>query len=180
MKFYAETIYNSIYQTYYDYYKNKKEEILKQRKEELDKKINFYGNEVLLNAYTNIEKKFDTAVFHPNKDLTYEILKNKIVEDMNNSNLPHRNVILMDYSFELKPEEYVELINLAKEYHFYIVDLNHTNSYPQSDNVTMINFYQELSNHNDYLMPDHQHLSTKGNKVLAKQLYNTIYKDQFK
>lgn len=179
MKAYSDTIYNSIYNVYYDYYKNKKDEILKQRKEELDKKINFYGNEVLLNAYSNILNKFDTAVFHTNKELTYELLKSDIEEDINSSNLPYRNVIMLDYSFNLAEEEYLELVNLSKEHYFYIVDLN-GNNYPQVDNVTIIDYKKELDNHNDYLMPDREHLSTKGNKALVKLLYNEIYKDKFK
>ena len=179
MRAYADTIYNSIYKTYYDYYKNKKDEILKQRKAELDKKINFYGNEVVLNAYSNISSKFDTAVFHTNKELTYEILKDKIQEDISNSNLPYRNVIMLDYSFNLTEEDYLELVNLSKEHHFYIVDLN-GNNYPHVDNVTIIDYKKELDNHNDYLMPDKEHLSTKGNKALVKIIYNEIYKDQFK
>ena len=177
MTVYSQTIYDSIYQTYYDYYNHKKEEILNQRQEELDKKIHFYGNEVLINAYNDLEEKFETAEFYTDSDLTFESLKNQLQESIISNTLPKKNVILLDYSFQLSLEDYLEMAHLIEGYQFYVVSLYSDISYPSSQSITFIPFYTEIKSHSNYLMPDKEHLTKKGNKALVKTLYQEIYQN---
>ena len=50
-----------------------------------------------------------------------------------------------------------------------LVDLN-------NDNVTIINFYEEIKNHSDYLMIDGIHLTEEGQELLLEFAKTHMYK----
>ena len=76
-------------------------------------------------------------------------------------------------------DNYEELINILGNRHIYIllttkeaVDIFKNYS---KDNVTLINFYNELDiNKDTYLLKDERHLTSIGNKALARVLNNAL------
>ena len=42
------------------------------------------------------------------------------------------------------------------------------------DNVTIIDFYDDIKNNDGYLMVDRVHLSDEGNEALANELFENI------
>ena len=64
--------------------------------------------------------------------------------------------------------DYQELIKLCENHKIYIVAINSdlSNLVNNSDNVTILDFYSEVKNNEDYLLSDKKHLTDKGNQAL--------------
>lgn len=165
---YSKAIYDSIYQAYMDEYNNKKDAMIKAHDEENKKKISFYGNDLLLNAFDYIEKDFSTAKYIINKDFNYELLKQEIEDSINNNNLDYNLVFLFDASSEISDDQYKELIEMCKDYNVYIL------SNVDYEGAKTIKF-NDIDN---YLMADKIHLTDEGNKVLSNILKENIREEQ--
>ena len=175
---YTQAIYDSIYNVYLKKFQAKKEELLHQREEQLKSKISFYGNDILLNAYDYIRNDFEGAKFIINKEFNYDKLRKELKENKINDDLTNNLVFVFDELAYLNSDNYIELIKTYSEYKIYIVCINNEvkeklNEYI-GDNVTIINFYDKLKKHNDYLMPDKIHLTKSGNKALNDLLQENI------
>ena len=177
-KVYTKAIYDKIYQVYLDEYLEKKQEIINKYEEESKKKISFYGNNILLNAFNYLKQDFPDAKFVINDKFNYELLKIELELSIENDTLTNNIVLAFDDEANLKQNEYQELIKLCKEYEIYLVALTEK-SYNEiikieNNNIKIVNFYQEIQKHNNYLMVDRIHLSNDGNIALNELLKNVL------
>lgn len=169
---YTNTIYDAIYKIYLEEYNEKKEEILKEHEEKTKSKISFYGNDLLLNSFEYLQTDFSDSKFIINKEFNYEMLKKEIEKAINNKSLTHRIVFAFDNSINISLLEYQDLINLCNGHEIYILSLN--DNVVTFEDVTIIDFNQEIENNSEYLMADKIHLTDKGNKALSEILKNIL------
>ena len=162
---YSKAIYDSIKEAYVNEYNNKKDAMIKARDKENKKKISFYGNDLLLNAFDYIEKEFTNAKYIINKDFNYELLKQELEDAINNNTLDYNIVFLFDSSFEINNDQYKELIELCKDHEIYIL-LNNKDI----TGVKIIDF----TTIDNYYMADKIHLTDEGNKELSNILKESI------
>lgn len=178
-KAYAETIYNAIYQKYLNEYKQKLENTINEHKESKKNKITFYGNDLLIYAFDNLEKDFEYSIFNLDTKYNFNKIKSKIEESLANNTLTNKVVLAFDNNTKLSIEEYQEIIRLCDNRKIYILSLDKetTNALSniQNDNLIIIDFYKELNDNNEYISLDKIHLTSEGNKALSK-----ILKDQVK
>lgn len=170
---YTNAIYDTIYNTYLQRYNKQKEELINKYEEEQKTKITFFGNDILLNVFNNIESEYSNHNFIIDKDFDFESLKNKLQEEINNDTLNYNVVFAFDNMAKLSKKNYKELIEMCKDKKVYTLKTNNQNLDLGSD-VTIIDFYNELQNHKEYLMLDNIHLTEEGNKALSKILKESI------
>jgi len=173
-KAYAKTVFDEIYKVYLEEYKTKKEELIQEYEDKEKNKIVFYGNNILINSFKYLENDFSDAKFTVNAKYSFESIKNDLINDINNNKISNNIVIALDYNVILTTKEYEELINICGDRNIYILSTtkesnNHLKNINKS-NVTIIDFYTEIINHNDYLMNDKLHLTDKGNIALVNSL----------
>ena len=177
-KAYTKAIYDAIYQVYLEEYNIEKEEIIKQFEEKNKLKISFYGNDILLNSFDYMNNEFENAKFIIN-EFNYETLKEKIDSEIKNNSLTHNIVFAFDNTVSLNKTQYEELIKLCSGHNIYILSVNENSfnilSQIDYENVTIIDFYNEIQN-NNYLLIDKIHLNEEGNKALNEIIKNSIKK----
>ncbi len=175
---YTQAIYDSIYNTYLTEYKKQVQDIIDNHEIEEKNKISFYGNELLVNAYETLKDSFADASFVAEKEINYADLYQKIKQEINDKSLMYNVVLLLDSNFMMNKEEYAELVSLCQDRILYIVTLNDEVESIISDgqysNVKLIDFNEQLKRHEDYLMADKVHLSTKGNEKLKEILLDNF------
>ena len=154
-------------------YNKKKEEILKQHEEELKTKIVFYGNDLLLNSMDFISKSFESSKIVVNKNYTYSSLKKDLEKSIQDDTLDYNIVFVFDKTNLLTKSEVEELVKLIGDRKLYIVNMSKqtTNLY---DKIELIDFYEEIKNHDDYLLVDQIHLSKSGSEALNNMLVNKL------
>ena len=115
--------------------------------------------------------------FNFEQELDYIKLKAKVEESLNNYTLGKKVIIALGNT-ELKKEEYEELMSLLGEREIYVVATNEKTlevlSSIDSHNVIVINFYDKLKEHENYLLWDKIHLSKEGNKALEDMLISIL------
>ena len=156
-KAYAEMVYNAIYNNYLNENKIKKENLIKEHEEKQNKKITFYGNDMLLNAYDYILNEYQESNFNID-NFTYESLIENI---KNNDKLTNKIVFIFDKTFDITDKEYQELLELLDKKEVYFI---------YSKQINNIIYFDETN----YLMPDGIHLSSDGNKEIIKILKDNI------
>lgn len=170
-KEYTNIVYNAIYNVYKDNFKTKKDELIKEHKEELKNKTMFYGNDILFYNFEAIQTNFSDAKFEVKKEFSYLDLKSSIEKAIAEDTLSKKIVIAFDNSTIISTKEYQELIELCKDSKLYIVSSGKPlDSLSKYDNVEVINFYSKIQKNKDYLMADGIHLTEKGNEALLKIL----------
>jgi len=170
---YTNTIYDSIYNTYLEKYTKQKEELMKEYEEKQKSKITFFGNDILLNVFDNIESDYVDNKFIIDKEFNFESIKIKLEEEINNNSLNFNVVFAFDNVANLKEEDYKVLIEMCKDKKVYILKTD-KQLLDLSSDIIIIDFSNELQNHKEYLMQDNIHLTVEGNKVLSKLLKETI------
>lgn len=175
-KAYTKTIYDAIYEVYLQEYKNKMAEIIKDHEDKFNNRITFYGNDILLNCFNDISSEFSEDKFNVKKDFSYEMLKNEIILAKGNKSLTNNVVFAFDSSVDLTEEEYNNLIELLDGRKIYILLMNDTNVDNDLSNVQIIDFYNEISNHPEYIMVDKIHLTPAGNQALINILEENLKK----
>ncbi len=173
-KAYTEIVYNAIYDVYYQEALAKKEEILKKYQENQNSKTSFYGNDLLLNAYDEINHEFKDVQYITDKSFDVSKLKEKIKEAIDNNTLTHKLLFVFDESAKLTTEDYQAIINLCEGSEIYIVNATENKINVDAENVTILDFYSEIKSHDNYLMVDNIHLSNEGNNALSKFIKDNI------
>ena len=174
-KEYTNMVYIAIYNVYKDTFKNKKEELIKEHKEELKNKTMFYGNDILFYNFESIQTSFNDSKFEVKKEFSYLDLKSSIEKSINNGTLSKKIVIAFDNSTVISTKEYQELIDLCKDSKLYILSSGKPlDSLSKYDNVEIINFYSKIQKNKDYLLADGIHLTEKGNEALLKLLNSKL------
>ena len=91
------------------------------------------------------------------------------------SNLLEYNIVLMfDRQTSISQEQYQDLIELCKDRKIYIVNINDQELSFESDNIKVIDFYNQINKNKDYLEFDNIHLSDIGISSLIEELSNSI------
>ncbi len=160
---YVRTIYDTIYNVYLNRYKIKKEEIIKEHENEENKIIEFYGNNVLLNIFDDIQKSIPDSKFNI-KEYNYDLL----IDDLKNNDLSKKIVFVFDNSLKLTKKEYENIIKICKDNEIYIINFN-----KNIKNIKNSHFIDFSNNLDSYLLADRIHLSSKGNE----ELINIIIKN---
>ena len=173
-KVYTEVIFNAIYQDYLKEFNEAKQTLIEKHNEEQKNKITFYGNNILLNAFENIQNEFKNAKFVIDKNFNYKTLEEELTKSLNDGTITNKIVFAFDNSSNLSLKDYQNLIELCKNNEIYILSINNFTNNIISDNVKIIDFYEILQNNNDYIMVDGIHLSEAGNKALVKILQDSI------
>ncbi len=173
-KVYTEVIFNAIYQDYLKEFNEAKQTLIEKHNEEQKNKITFYGNNILLNAFENIQNEFKNAKFVIDKNFNYKTLEEELTKSLNEGTITNKIVFAFDNSSNLSLKDYQNLIELCKNNEIYILSINKFTNNIISDNVKIIDFYEILQNNNDYIMVDGIHLSEVGNKALIKILQDSI------
>ena len=173
-KVYTEVIFNAIYQDYLKEFNEAKQTLIEKHNEEQKNKITFYGNNILLNAFENIQNEFKNAKFVIDKNFNYKTLEEELTKSLNDGTITNKIVFAFDNSSNLSLKDYQNLIELCKNNEIYILSINKFTNNIISDNVKIIDFYEILQNNNDYIMVDGIHLSEAGNKALVKILQDSI------
>lgn len=173
-KVYTEVIFNAIYQDYLKEFNEAKQTLIEKHNQEQKNKITFYGNNILLNAFENIQNEFKNAKFVIDKNFNYKTLEEELTKSLNEGTITNKIVFAFDNSSNLSLKDYQNLIELCKNNEIYILSINKFTNNIISDNVKIIDFYEILQNNNDYIMVDGIHLSEAGNKALIKILQDSI------
>lgn len=171
---YADAVYKAIYDVYYKEANAKKEELLKKYQESQNSKLSFYGNDLLLNAYEQLQNDFKDIQYITDKEFDSNKLKEKLKEAIANNSLTHKLVFIFDKNANLKVEDYQAIINLCEGHEIYIINTLDNVIDISSDNVKVLDFYSEIKNNNNYLMVDNIHLSNEGNIALSKFIKENI------
>ena len=176
MRSYTQTIYDGIYHHYHKQYEEKKNSILKEHEEKENEKINFYGNQVLLNIYPDLQKEFNESRFIAKDDYSLQELLKEINLESNEQILPKKIVIAMDDSERYMKEDYKKIISTAKEQEIYFIFVYHKPFSFKEKNVHVIDFYQDSQLQDSYFMVDGIHLSKEGNKKLISLIQKEFKK----
>ena len=174
LEIYANTIYETVYNDYLEKYREKRNEILKKKEEEKNKKIVFYGNDALANSYDYIQKEFDNALFNAKSNYSFNSLYNEMNTKVKNDELEHVVVFIFDNQLKITNNEYSKLISLCKNHEIYICNMTDKKLSFNESNVNIIDFNSELKKHDDYLMADKIHLTKKGNEALANIIFKSL------
>ena len=156
---YTNFIYQSIYDSYYNQYSLQEEAILQQYEEELNQKILFYGNDLLLNSHEKIKNQFDENIPVFEMISTYEDVLRDLKEKEKSNTLPRRIVFLYDASFSFTSEQFQELTSTFTNHDFYLITLNQTVTIPGVHSYAF-----EVKD--SYWSVDRVHLSEEGNEEL--------------
>lgn len=165
-KAYTKVVYDAIYDVYYKELKENNEEIIKEHENKQRDKISFYGNNILLNSFTEIHESFSTAKFVINN--SYK----ELIDTLNKNNLTHKLVFVFDNSIKFTLNEYKEILDICKDKEIYILvtDKYQAEILKGFENINIIDFYNELSSNPTYLMSDGIHLTNEGNNALNNKL----------
>lgn len=170
-KVFAETIYNAIYREYLEEINSKKIEKIKKYEEKEKNKITFIGNDLLLEIYDQLSKKYSDSEFIIDKDFTYKTLVKKIKSKINDKSLSSNVVLAFNKQAKLTEKEYKKIIEMLKGYNLYVTLMDRSIFL---DDVNMINFYSELKKNKDYLKIDGVHLTDNGIESLIKLIDSTL------
>ncbi len=173
IKVYVDTIYKTIYNDYLEKYRVKRKELLEKKAKEEKEKITFYGNNALINSFEELQNKYKKASFNAKADYQYKTISNEITNKIKEKKLEYKIVFVFDNEANLSDSEYNQLIDLCKDHEIYIVSINKPINIINK-NIKIINFYNELKKHDEYLIADKVHLSEKGNITLANLINETI------
>ena len=167
----AKEIYDTVYNYFYLKYADISQEFLDKQAEEARKRIAFYGNGALINAYETLSDAYPGALYNA-KEYDYELLYEEIEEKVNANTLEYRLVFLFDKQAGLNEKNYRKLMELCQGHEVYIISL--TKKKPEIENATVIDFYAEIKTHPEYLLKDKVHLSEEGNKALTASLQTLL------
>ena len=172
---YAKTLYDAIYNVYYEEYQKMKENMLKEHDEKRNNKITFYGNDTLLNLSNDLQNSlsdFEIEIFADREKSIAEIISN--FKEASSSSTFSKNVIfLIDSQTEFTKDNYLQIKELTKELNVSIIFMNDVN-YSDSDNLHIYSFKDYLKKHPNYYSVDRVHLSPEGNLALANFIQEKI------
>lgn len=173
-KEYTNIIYKAIYDVYKDKFKEKKETLIAEHQEELRNKISFYGNDLLFYNFNSLQENYSDSRFMVKLNYNYKDLKEDLEKIISENTLSNKIVFGFDNLANISVKEYQELIELCKERQIYIVSTIKPLTSLNGKNVTVINLYNEIHKHKEYLMADGIHLSDKGNDRLIELINDNL------
>ncbi len=173
---YADLVYNTICDVYTERYREQNKELFIKHEEEINSKIAFYGNDVLTNMYEYLNEDFEKASINVMEEFDFDKMYEEIKEKNDEEILEHNIVLMFDKNANMDKTKYEKIADICENCELFICDIS-GNKYDFEDkNVHIIDFYQNLLENSDYLMPDRVHLSPKGNQKLVEKLLNIMAK----
>lgn len=172
-KVFAETIYNAIYKEYLDEFNSQKVAKIKQHEEEINSKVTFIGNDLLLETYDLLQKDYSNSEFVIDKDFSYKSLISQIKNKIKDKSLSHNVVLVFNSQMKLSKSQYKELIKLCSDYNLYVTLLD---SGVSLDGIKSIDFYKEIKKNKNYIKFDGVHLTNDGNEALVKIIKSSLEK----
>ena len=169
---YAEVIYNALYNYYLNEFNEKKNKVLSEHEDLMKQKISFYGNDLLLNIFDELQINYPDAKFNIDPNYDFDSLYSLIQDEIKNNSLNHKLVFAFDNSIEISHEQYIKLIELCNGHEIYIFSMNPSLKL-EIENVLFINYCDEVKNKN-YLLADRVHLNQDGNLALINGLNEII------
>lgn len=175
---YSKTIHAAICSTYKKKYENERAAVIAAHEDAANRKISFWGNDLLLNLYDDIHTDLDICGMH----LYSEENKDDWIADFEaaakNNELTHRLVFAFtDDAFDA--DEFNRILEMCADRFVYIVETKTSDSmvkFFERDNVSLIDFSKELNEHKEYLYADGIHLSPAGNSALGALISSIINK----
>ena len=163
---YADAIYESIYNVYLEEKKKKKEEIINKHNEEQKTKINFYGNDLLLNVLDYIENDFSESKFEI--DDNFNNIYKRLKEQKEKNILPDNLIFVFS---NIKDKDINKILELLSDYNLFFVISSDKKI--NINNGEIINIYNDINN-NNYFMFDKKHLTKDGNIYLSNIIKNLV------
>lgn len=171
---YSKAIYDAIYNAYLDDYKKQKESILENHQSALKEKITFYGNDLLLNAYPDLQENFMDASYVIDKNLDIDKLVDILKKAKDENSLTYKIVLVFDNTIEFTNKQLKNITDICSDNEIYVVNMSDNKISTMDNKITVINFYNEIKKNKNYLMIDKIHLTDDGNKALNNILNNSI------
>ena len=165
---YTETIYQAIYDVYLKEYREKRDAMIKDHEDKQKNKFTFYGNNIMLNIFSDIQTELPDAKFSIDEKYTFSTLEQELKTSINKDTLTNKIVLAFDKTSKLTVDEYKKIVELCKDRQIYILALTKDIAKIDLPNVTVIDFSTEIENNSDYLMVDNIHLTEKGNQALKE------------
>ena len=170
---YVEAIKNKIYEVKLQELREKQEQLLKEYEQRKKSKISFYGNDLLLSVFDEVNDVFSDAIFNINSKYDFSSLKSDLEKRLEDDSLTKRIVFVFDKSSYLSNEELQELVSILDEYDVYIIStIDGINI--EKDNVKVINFNEDIVSNESYLSIDKVHLSSEGKLKLQEYIVNAL------
>ena len=166
-KAYTSLIFNSIYEVKLKELENIRNDAIEERENQLKRKISFFGNDLLLGVYDQLNDIHSDANFVADKDLNKEMLLTLLSESLEHDALNYNVVLVVDASFEMDSETFKSIKELCEERKVYIFS---TVSYDELNNDCVYSLGEVLKVNPNYYSPDKIRLSEEGNV----ELYNLI------
>ena len=176
MSAYSQTIYNGIYQYYFKEFEEKRNKVLKEHEAKMNARIDFYGNQVLLNVYQPLQNEYQNSRFVVQEEFTISDLLSKLKKEIDNQTISKSIIVAIDQTNDISKTDYEKIVQLAKDQNVYFLFIYHEPFAFKEENISTLNFYKEMQNHSDYFMVDGVHLSDKGNQKLIQFIQNSINK----
>ena len=168
---YTTLIFNSIYEAKLNELENIKNNAIKERENEMKKKISFIGNDLLLGIYNQVHDTYAAANFMANKQFDKDVLLNELYEANEQETLHYNVVLVMDASFEMDNETFARILDICKDKKLYIFT---TASYEEVSDPCIFSLNGVLKENPHYYRPDKLRLNEQGNVVLCDLIINTL------
>ena len=165
---YVKFIKNEIYKIYLEEYNSNKNDIINEHEKEEKDNITFYGDELLINIFENLEKEFPEAKFEAEKDLKYNNLLTKLKDDTKNNKLSDKLVFVFNKDNSFTKKQYEKIINILKDKNIYIITFNSLKI--NNDKIKII----KIKNDKSFFFKDNINLTNKGKNNLTKELISAI------
>lgn len=179
-KAFIDAIYNGLYDYYKKEFTAKREALQAKQNQILNNEITFFGNEILVNAYKEIEKSFPEAKYISKKDYKFDDLKRALQNEKENNSLTHKIVFLFNSSFNLSDQEWNEILEICSQNEVTIIStssgtINKLKKI-QHNNLTLIDCENEIIGNSNYISADKSHLNNEGIIALSKLIKEKIKK----
>ena len=96
-----------------------------------------------------------------------------LITSITQSNILY-SLLVFDRNAGFKESDYRKLAQLCEGHEVYICDAGLANKDLGIDNVTVVDLYGLLKEHEEYLMADKIHLSPDGSKAMADLLFKVV------
>ncbi len=163
---FADLIYDTVYETYLNKFKTEKEQIIADKKSELNQSRAIYGNDVLLSCYSDLQKQESDAVIYAKSGYGYEDLYANLKQKINDETLENQLYFLFDASADLTLTEYQKIVELCEGHKITVFNLTEEDLSSLRGELSIVDCFSALQAE-DCFMEDGIHLLEKGNGILS-------------
>ncbi len=163
---FCDLVYDSIYNYYLGQYETMLEEAKARSQAQKDKRIAFYGDDVLIDAYDHFSKVFDAALYNTKNDYDPDTLYEDLKTRKEEGRLEKTIVFLFE---DMRQGDYEKIIRMCKGHQILIVDLNGDLNL-NDPNVEVIDLAKACKENKEYLGLEKGKLSAAGYEALAQAL----------